>query len=132
MVLDIGRLCVKTAGRDAGQTCVVVEKVDDTRVLIDGATRRRPCNIEHLEALPKTVDIKKGASHADVEKAFKKEGLTVRSTKPKKAGAKPTQQRKVKEKVEKAPKAAPAKETKEAPKAEKNVEAKPAAKEAKK
>ena len=27
-MIDVGRVCVKTAGRDAGRKCVVVEIVD--------------------------------------------------------------------------------------------------------
>lgn len=93
MVMDIGRLCVKTAGRDAGKKCVVVEVVDKTKVLVDGQTRRKNCNISHLEPLAEKLNIKAGASHADVEKEFKKLGLEVRNTKPKKASAKATTQR---------------------------------------
>jgi len=43
-----GRICVKTAGRDAGLKCVIVDVLDDKFVLIDGETRRRKCNILHL------------------------------------------------------------------------------------
>ena len=47
-MIEIGRLCVKIAGRDAGKKCVVVDVVNDNTVLIDGETRRRNCNIKHL------------------------------------------------------------------------------------
>ena len=84
MVMDTGRLCIKTAGRDAGKKCVVVAVVDKTKVLVDGETRRKNCNISHLEPLAEKLNIKEGASHADVEKEFKKLGLETRNTKPKK------------------------------------------------
>lgn len=81
---DVGRLCVKIAGRDAGATCVVVDTINAHTVLVDGQTRRRNCNTLHLEALPHVLSIKKGASHSDVEKEFKKLHLPVLNTKPKK------------------------------------------------
>lgn len=86
---DVGRLCVKIAGRDAGATCVVVDTVNKHTVLVDGQTRRRNCNTRHLEALPNILSLKKGASHSDVEKEFKKLHLPVLNTKPKKKEAAP-------------------------------------------
>lgn len=38
--MEIGRVCIKIAGRDAGMKCVVVEQLDNNFVLIDGQTRR--------------------------------------------------------------------------------------------
>ena len=117
--MEIGRLCVKIAGRDAGGKCVVVDTVDDNYVLIDGDVRRKKCNIKHLEPLADTIDIKKGASHADVAAAFKKLKLDVWETKKKEAAEKPKRVRKVKEK---APEAKPKKEKKPAKKEEKPEE----------
>lgn len=91
-MIDIGRVCVKTAGRDAGQTCVVINVVDNNFVEVDGNTRRKKCNIMHLEPMNTTLDIKKGASFEDVQKAFEKAGLEITKTlsekKEKKAPAK--------------------------------------------
>jgi len=99
--MDIGQICVKIAGRDAGQAAVVVEVLDKGHVLLDGGTRRRKCNVRHLQPLDQTVPISKGASHADVEKEFKKLNLVVWNTKPKKAGERPRQIRKQKATQEK-------------------------------
>lgn len=96
--MEIGKLCVKIAGRDAGKKCVIVDVLEDHFVMIDGATRRRKCNIMHLEPLGESIKIKKGASHADVAKEFKKLKLEVFETKPKKSVERPKKQRKVKEK----------------------------------
>ena len=49
MTIEIGRICVKTAGRDASKKCVIIDLLDDKYVLIDGETRRRKCNIIHIE-----------------------------------------------------------------------------------
>ena len=100
-MIEIGRLCIKTAGRDAGCKCVVVDILDDKFVLIDGETRRRKCNILHLEPLKEVIKIKKGAPHEDVKAEFKKLKLGVRETKPKEKKEKPKKVRKKKEKVEK-------------------------------
>ncbi|MBR9690908.1 50S ribosomal protein L14e [Candidatus Woesearchaeota archaeon] len=116
-MFDVGRLCVKLAGRDAGQRCVVVDKIDDRHVLIDGMTRRRKCNVLHLEALDETLKIKKGAIHTDVKKAFKTIGIELVDTKPKKAKERPKKVRKGADKKKKEsdkPKANP--EIKEKPK----------------
>jgi large subunit ribosomal protein L14e len=88
--MDIGRICVKLAGRDAGKKCVVLDIVDETFVLIDGQTRRRKCNIMHLHPTTQAIDIAKNAPTADVAAAFKKIGITLVERKPKK----PQQQKK--------------------------------------
>lgn len=95
-MIEIGKLCIKIAGRDAGKKCVIVEILDDRFVMIDGETRRKRCNILHLEALDEKIDVKKGASHADVAEAFKKLGLEARETKPKEKKVRPRRLRRSK------------------------------------
>ncbi len=71
-VYDIGRLCVKTMGREAGHYCVIVDVIDKNYLLIDGLkVRRRRVNYRHIEPIVETIDIKKGAKHEDVEAAIK-------------------------------------------------------------
>lgn len=82
-MFEVGRLCVKIAGRDAGKKAVILEDSGKSLFLIDGETRRRKCNMLHLEPLDQMLDIKKGASHADVKAAFEKLGMKVLETKPK-------------------------------------------------
>jgi large subunit ribosomal protein L14e len=75
-VYDIGCICVKTTGREAGKYCVVVDIIDKNYVLIDGLNvRRRRANYKHLEPITESIDIKKGASHSDIETAIKKAKL---------------------------------------------------------
>jgi large subunit ribosomal protein L14e len=120
-MFEIGRLCVKIAGRDAGLRCVVVDVVDDSYVMIDGQTRRRKCNVKHLEPTDKVLKIKKGISHDDILKELKKEGIEVREKqKRSKKTTQTTKEEKPKETVKKEAK----KETPE-PKAEKKTETKP-------
>jgi len=99
-MIEVGRLCVKIAGRDAGAKCIVVDTIDKKTVMIDGETRRRKCNIAHLEPLAQLIKIKKAASHADISAEFKKLGLKIRETKPKKATERPIKIRKKKKEVE--------------------------------
>lgn len=107
-MFEIGRLCVKIAGRDAGKKCVIIDVLDENYVLIDGQTRRRKCNLGHLEPLDKIVKIAKGASNKDVVAELKKEKIECEEKKEKPAKEqKPRQkkQKKVKPKQEKKPKA---------------------------
>lgn len=78
---EVGRICVKTMGREAGSYCVIVETQDTKTVLVTGpknisGVRRRLCNIRHLEPLDSTLDIKSGADDGAVEKALDAAGLT--------------------------------------------------------
>ncbi len=76
-VVEVGRLAVKIAGRDAGRECLIVDVLDKNYVLIDGNTRRRKCNISHLEFLPKKANIKKGATHEEVINALTSLGVKI-------------------------------------------------------
>src|SRR3989338_9300093 len=69
-LFNVGRVCLKIAGRDAGRTCVIIEELDNSYVTVDGDVRRKKTNTKHLEPLAQSLDIKKGASHEDVKKAF--------------------------------------------------------------
>lgn len=96
-MMDVGRLCIKIAGRNAGSYCVIVDKVDDNFVLIDGNVKRKKCNIRHLEPLDKVMDIRKGASTSAVHEAMKKENIDIVTVKSKvKKAEKPVRQRKKK------------------------------------
>ena len=72
-VYDIGRLCIKTLGREAGYYCVIVDVIDKNYLLVDGlSVRRRRVNYKHIEPTTDLIDIKKGADHNAVEAAIKK------------------------------------------------------------
>ena len=98
-MIEIGRLVVKIAGRDAGKKAVIVDILNDKYVLIDGETRRRKCNILHVEPLSQTVKIEKNASHEYVSKALKEIGLEAMVTKPKSKTQKPIKKRKTHEQL---------------------------------
>ncbi len=76
--MNIGQVCIKLAGREAGNTAVVVDVIDDNFVLIDGNVRRKKCNIRHLEQLDKVAKIAKNATTQEVLLALKELSLPVR------------------------------------------------------
>ncbi len=125
-MIEVGRLCVKTAGRDSGLKCAVVEVLDKNFVIIDGETRRKRCNIIHLEPLSELIKIKAKASHEEVASELKKMGIEARKTNPKQAAEKPSRQRKAAEKPAEEKKAKPAKKAKEEPKPAQKKKAKKA------
>jgi large subunit ribosomal protein L14e len=73
-MFSIGRVCYKTAGRDSNRVCVVVESVDDRYVVVDGDTRRKKVNVQHLEPTAKVVKVSEKASTEDVRKSLEAEG----------------------------------------------------------
>jgi large subunit ribosomal protein L14e len=75
IAVEVGRVCIKTLGREAGNTCVIVDVLDKNFVVIDGNVKRRRCNLKHLEATDKTVEIEKGASTEEAKMALDTAGL---------------------------------------------------------
>jgi len=117
-MLTVGRMCVKIAGRDANKKCVIVDVLDKQFVLIDGETRRRKCNIKHLEPLKEELKIKEKASHEEVVAAFKRLGIELRERKSKPKTERPKKQKKKKTKPVKEKKKIAKKPKEEKPKKE--------------
>ncbi len=79
-MIDVGRICLKTAGREAGRYCVVINKIDENFVMVTGPksatnVKRRRCNILHLEPLEERIKIKADASDSEVIKEYEKSGI---------------------------------------------------------
>jgi large subunit ribosomal protein L14e len=79
--IEVGRVCVKLTGRETGKKCVVVDVVDKNFALITGpkgvtGVRRRRTNVDHLEPTVQAVELKKGATDEEVEKALTKAKMT--------------------------------------------------------
>lgn len=77
--LEVGRICVKVVGREAGKKCVIVEIIDKNYVLITGpktvsGLKRRRANVNHLEPTGENLDIKRGATDEEVTEALKAAG----------------------------------------------------------
>lgn len=65
-VYEQGRICMKLAGRDAGKLCAILER-DGDEVLIDGRTRRRYVNPDHLEPIDTIIDVDEDATASDID-----------------------------------------------------------------
>jgi large subunit ribosomal protein L14e len=100
-MFEIGRICVKLAGRDAGMKCVIIDSIDDNFVMIDGQTRRRKCNLKHLEPTNQLIEIGKNASSTEVANALKEIGIEVFEKKTKAAKTSKPRPKKEKGKKEK-------------------------------
>ena len=73
--IDIGRICVKLSGREAGKKCIVVDIVDKNFVLVTGpkqvnGVRRRRVNVSHIEPTEQKVNIKRGEADDELIKAL--------------------------------------------------------------
>ncbi|MEM0379817.1 MAG: 50S ribosomal protein L14e [Desulfurococcaceae archaeon] len=78
--IEIGRICVKLAGREAGRKCVIVDIIDENFVLITGpkqltGVKRRRVNIKHVEPLNIVININRGASDEEVIKVLESNNL---------------------------------------------------------
>lgn len=73
--IEIGRICTKMKGREAGKKCVIVDIIDKSFVLITGpktltGIKRRRVNVQHVTSTEDCVKITRGASDVDVLKAL--------------------------------------------------------------
>jgi len=93
-MMDIGRVAIKVAGRNSRETVVIVDKIDENFVIIDGNVKRKRCNVRHLEPLANVLNIKKGASTKEVHEAMKKEGFAVKIKKKTETSKAEAQQKK--------------------------------------
>jgi len=70
--LDVGRVCVKLTGREAGCRCVIVDIIDRNYVLVTGpqeitGVRRRRVNMSHLKPLDERIEINRNASDQEIK-----------------------------------------------------------------
>lgn len=77
--MEIGRLCVKIVGREAGRKCVVIDLTDKSFVFVTGpksvtGVKRRRVNVNHVEPLQDKIEIKRGASDDEVAQVLKTAG----------------------------------------------------------
>lgn len=73
---EVGRVCIKTSGRDAGKRCVVVDLMDKNFALVTGpkqvsGVRRRRVNVNHLKPLEEKIAIEKGATDEQIAALLK-------------------------------------------------------------
>jgi len=60
-ILQVGRVCIKKYGRDAGSRAVITKVIDGNFVSVVTAERQkeRRCNVSHLEFLDEVIDVSK-------------------------------------------------------------------------
>ncbi|MFQ6050394.1 MAG: 50S ribosomal protein L14e [Candidatus Hydrothermarchaeota archaeon] len=78
--IEVGRICIKTAGREARKPCVIVDIIDKNFVLVTGpkeisGVRRRKCNVKHLEPTDYVIDIEKGDPDEKIKIKLEKSNL---------------------------------------------------------
>jgi large subunit ribosomal protein L14e len=77
--IEVGRVCVKVAGRESGRKCVIVDVMDKSFVLVTGpkkvtGVKRRRVNINHVAPLKEILQIKRGASDEEVTQMLEADG----------------------------------------------------------
>lgn len=77
--IEIGRICVKTYGREAGKKCVIVDIIDKNFVLVTGPKsinkmKRRKANVNHVEPTQEKIEIKRGAADEEIVEVLKSAG----------------------------------------------------------
>lgn len=79
LAIEVGRVCVKLCGREAGRKCVIVDITDKSFVLVTGpknvsGVKRRRVNVNHVEPTQEKLEVKRGASDEEVEATLKSAG----------------------------------------------------------
>ena len=77
--IEVGRVCVKVAGRESGRKCVIVDVMDKSFVLVTGprkvtGVKRRRVNINHVAPTEDTIQVKRGASDEEVTQMIEAAG----------------------------------------------------------
>jgi large subunit ribosomal protein L14e len=77
--IEVGRVCVKVAGRESGRKCVIVDVMDKSFVLVTGpkkvtGVKRRRVNINHVAPLEDIIPVKRGASDEEVTQMLEADG----------------------------------------------------------
>ncbi|MEM4733621.1 MAG: 50S ribosomal protein L14e [Candidatus Bathyarchaeia archaeon] len=77
--IEVGRICVKKLGREAGRKCVIVDIIDKSFVLVTGpkkvtGVKRRRVNINHVAPSEDSIPITRGASDDEVIKMLEAAG----------------------------------------------------------
>jgi large subunit ribosomal protein L14e len=85
--IEVGRICVKMAGRETGSKCVIVDVMDKSFVLITGpkkvtGVKRKRVNLNHIQVLQDKLEIKRGASDEEITQALEAAGKLKEMTQP--------------------------------------------------
>lgn len=70
-VIEVGRVCLKTKGKDAGKKVVIVNFEKDFAIVDGPRVKRKKCNMQHLLPLKEKLEIKKDATKDEVKRLLK-------------------------------------------------------------
>ena len=74
--IEVGRICLKVAGRESGKKCIIIEVIDKGFVIVTGpkkvtGVKRRRASINHIAPLKEKIAINRGISDEEVIQALK-------------------------------------------------------------
>lgn len=77
--IEVGRICLKLAGRESGKKCIIIEVIDKGFIIITGpkkvtGVKRRRASINHIAPLKDKIIINRGASDDEVTQALETAG----------------------------------------------------------
>ena len=76
--IQVGRICVKTKGRETGKKCVIVDLIDKNFVLVTGpksltGVKRRRANVDHIHPLEDCIEIPRGGDDEAILKIIQEQ-----------------------------------------------------------
>jgi len=77
--IEVGRICQKTAGREKGKKCVIIDVTDKSFVIVTGpkkvtGVKRKRVNLNHIRALQDKIEIKRGATDEEISQILEAAG----------------------------------------------------------
>lgn len=70
--MEIGRICIKTRGRNAGKRVAIVDLQKNFAIIDGQGIARKKCNILHLMPTAEKLDITNNTSHEEIVKLLHK------------------------------------------------------------
>ena len=85
--IEVGRICLKLAGRESGKKCVILEVIDKGFVIVTGpkkvtGVKRRRASINHIAPLKEKIAINRGSSDEEVIQALETSNKLEEMNKP--------------------------------------------------
>lgn len=85
--IEVGRICLKLAGRESGKKCIIIEVIDKGFVIVTGpkkitGVKRRRASINHIAPLKEKIAINRGSSDEEVIQALETSSKLEEMNKP--------------------------------------------------
>lgn len=80
MMIEVGVVCLKNTGREAGRYCIVLKKINNSFVNVTGpklltGIKKRRCNVDHLTPTEHKIEIKEDSSDEEIIAALEKQNI---------------------------------------------------------